>query len=194
MTARFCSILAFLLASGWSGYAQEIEFGKYGPYQFSDVQVANQEGLHFGQVITESGFYEKDISNNIPRVELTGVKYLDAYVYITTTGGCGSYPMSDLNFQLKAAYDNTGGSRLISEAKFLPVSSNNEYIFEFPILERKSLPPGPPPPPPTNAFEQSKVEETAYIYLFGNIDVGDVAAGTYCSEINVEISYVSYDN
>ncbi|MDZ7757834.1 hypothetical protein [Rhodohalobacter sp.] len=59
----------------------------------------------------------------------------------------------------------------------------------FPILSRRQQPPGPPPPPPTGDFDQSQVNETAYIYFYGQIDVGNVVAGQYRGTITVTVEY-----
>lgn len=194
MMRRSLILAVLLLAIGWPGYAQEIHFGQYANYSLT-VDELNNNDLDFGQIITESGTNSIEI-NNAKIIEITGVKYLDVIVDITAdndlylngnTGNAGD-PQKSIPLTLEAAYANNAGTPTIGQAKIINVANNN-FTTRFPILERQNQPPGPPPPPPTNAFDQSKVEETAYFYLYGSINVGDVDAGSYSSQITVTVSY-----
>jgi hypothetical protein len=179
-------------------YAQssgEIHFGKYGSYSLT-TGVLNNNPLDFGTIVTGSGVYNIDI-NSAKVITVTGVEYLDVIVQVTAqpdlylngnSGNAGDAQKS-IPFTLKAAYANNKGIPNIGAAKFIDNISGNAFTARFPILERQGLPPGPPPPPPTNAFQQSKVEDTAYLYLYGSINVGNVKAGNYSSQITVTISY-----
>lgn len=186
----------FFLLCGGSGFAQDIDFAQYGNYSLT-VGELNNNDLDFGQVVTGSGNYSIDI-NNGKVVTITGVEYLDVIVEVTAesslylNGNLGNVGDSQksIPFTLRAAYANNKGTPNVGQAKFITdISSDNSFIRQFPILERQSQPPGPPPNPPTNAFEQSQVEDTAYLFLYGSINVGDVDAGPYSSEITVTINY-----
>ena len=188
-------IITFLfLGWGWSTRAQEIHFSHYGSYTLS-VGELNSNDLDFGQVVSGSGQYSLDI-NSGKVITITGVQYLDVIVEVTFNdlylngdpANAGNSQKS-IPFNLKAAYANNKGTPNIGQAKFINNISGNSFTVRFPVLERQSQPPGPPPPPPTNAFDQSKVEETAYLYLFGSINVGNVDAGPYSSDITVTINY-----
>lgn len=188
------SVFLCLLCLNYS-FAQEIDFGKYGNYQLT-VGELNSDDLDFGQVVSGSGSYSIDI-NNSKVITITGVKYIDVIVEVTAenslylngnTGNAGDSQKS-IPFTLQAAYANNKGTPTVGNAKFITNISNNSFIKQFPILERQHQPPGPPPKPPTNAFDQAKVEETAYLYLYGSINVGDVDAGSYSSQITVTINY-----
>ncbi len=190
--AYLISIIFFALTG--AGYTQEIDFGDYGNYTLTADEL-NNDDLNFGQVITNSGNHSIDI-NNAKIVQITGVKYLDVIVEVTAenalflngnTGYAGDVQKS-LPLTLEAAYANNAGQPSLGQAKIINVATNN-FTKQFPILERQSRPPGPPPPPPTNEFDQSRVEETAYLYIYGSINVGDVDAGSYSSQITVTISY-----
>ena len=184
--------LLLVLAGGVR--AQEINFGQYGSYSLT-VDELNTGDLDFGQVVAESGTNSIDI-NNAKIITITGAKYLDVIVEVTAdndlylngnTGHAGD-PSKTIPLTLEAAYANPTGTPTIGDARIINVPGNT-FTTRFPILERQSQPPGPPPTPPTNAFDQSKVEETAYFYLYGSINVGNVDAGPYSSQITVTVSY-----
>lgn len=190
------SITLFSLAVSFGTVmAQEINFEDYASYSLT-VGELNNNDLHFGQVITGSGQYSIGI-NNAKVVTITGVEYLDVIIevsaatslYLNGNNGNAGDAQKSIPFTLQAAYANNKGTPTIGKAKFITNINNNSFIKQLPILEREHRPPGPPPPPPTNAFDQSKVEETTYLYLYGMIDVGNVDAGSYSSDITVTINY-----
>lgn len=175
--------------------AQEIDFEKYGSYSLTVSELSPGDDLDFGQVVAKSGQNSIDI-NNSKILTIMGVEYLDVLVELSAenslllngnSGNLGDSQKS-IPFTLEAAYANSNGIPKIGEAKFINLA-NNHTVVRFPLLERQNQPPGPPPPPPTNAFNQSQVEETAYLYLFGSINVGDVDAGSYSGEITITINY-----
>jgi len=179
----------------WNSYGQEINFGDYGNYNLTVGELNNDE-LDFGQVVSGSGIHSIDITNG-KVITITGVKYLDVIVqvdaanslYLNGNAAHAGDSQKAIPLTLQAAYSNKAGTPNVGQAKFITNITNNSFITQFPILERQSQPPGPPPPPPTNAFDQSKVEETAYLYLYGSINVGNVDAGSYSSQITVTINY-----
>lgn len=187
-------IIIFLLFTAQSLNAQEIDFGSYGSYTIT-LQVGAGD-LDFGQVIPGVG----GISNpyfielaDSKQLEIIGVHYLDVYVDITATdlelidetcsGDC------TIPFQLQAAYSNSGfENNSIANAQIIPVS-NNMTGARFPIMKRQNQPPGPPPAPPTEAFNQDLVNDTAILYIYGSIDVGDVQPGNYQGTIEITVTY-----
>lgn len=187
------SILFFVLLS-LPAYAQEINFSDYANYSLT-VSEPYSGGLDFGQVVTGDGTYSIGI-NNGKIITITGVEYLDVIIEVTADNSLylngnpanAGDPQKSVPFTLQAAYANNRGLSNIGQAKFINVV-NNSFIKRIPLLERQAQPPGPPPPPPTNAFEQSQVEETANLYLYGSINVGEVNAGYYSGTITVTINY-----
>ncbi|HEX6983639.1 MAG TPA: hypothetical protein VF181_12840 [Balneolaceae bacterium] len=186
--------ITFLLSLSPALHAQEINFSDYANYSLT-VGELNSNDLNFGQVVTGNGIYSIGI-NNGKIITITGVEYLDVIVEVTAENSLylngnpanAGDPQKSVPFTLQAAYANNKGLPSIGQAKFINVV-NNSFIKRIPILERQAQPPGPPPPPPTNAFEQSQVEETAYLYLYGSINVGEVNAGYYSGTITVTINY-----
>lgn len=184
------SLLLLLLAQ--PVVSQEIDFSQYGNYSLSVTEL-NGSDLDFGQVISGSGPKTIDI-NNAKIIDITGVKYLDVIVdvqaaeFLYLNGTQTTDDQKRFKLDLEAAYANPAGTPNVGNAKIINVPNNN-FTTRFPILERQSQPPGPPPPPPTDAYDQSKVEETAYFYLYGSINVDNVNAGSYSTTITVTVSY-----
>ncbi|MFW6157685.1 MAG: hypothetical protein ACOC4S_02460 [Balneolaceae bacterium] len=167
--------------------AQEIDFGSYDDYSLNVEPLGGYETLDFGQVISGEGLREIDLGDDpgMGILRIDGVRYLDVYISITKPdalyaddpGNDDEIPIT----KLEAAYSNNGENDYTS-AKFF---TNPEA--RFPILERQHAAPGPPPAPPREGV--TPPEETAYIYIWGSIDVGNVSAGSYSSQINVTIEY-----
>lgn len=189
---RIFIALLWIMLPAFVVQAQEIDFGDYGNYSIT-VDELNSDPLDFGQVITGSGTHAIDL-NNAKVITITGVKYLDVFIdvmadeYLYLNGSQTTDDQKRINFTLEAAFANNAGQPNIGKAKIINVPSNN-FTKQLPILARQNLPPGPPPPPPTEEFNQAEVEDTAHLYLYGTIDVGNVDAGSYEAQITVNISY-----
>lgn len=172
----------------------QINFGSFGAYtiQLTDISVGS---LTFeGLIVSGTGEHEVLLANAFI-VEIEGVKYLDAGVLITADlellldGNINNSanPQKSISYTLEAAYANKGQQNT-GDAELITVLSNVGDA-RFPILARQFLPPGPPPPPPTEAFNQAAVNDAAYLYLYGKINVGNVDAGTYTGTINISVQY-----
>ena len=190
---RSLSALLFVVLLHTNAQSQ-INFGSFGPYtiQLTDISVGNL--VFDGFIISGSGEHEIELTDAFI-MEIEGVKYLDVGVLITADlellldGNISNSgdPQKSITFTLEAAYANKGQQN-VGDAEFITVISNVGDA-RFPILARQFQPPGPPPPPPTEAFDQSAVEDAAYLYLYGKIDVGDVDAGIYSGNINISVQY-----
>ncbi|HBZ37993.1 MAG TPA: hypothetical protein DEO59_05785 [Balneola sp.] len=88
---------------------------------------------------------------------------------------------------MQAAYANRGDNDT-NEAYNMTVLSNVASA-QFQILQRESGPPGPPPTPVYEGYNPSLFNETAYIYIFGSLNVGSVDAGSYSGQIMVTLNY-----
>ncbi|TVQ64998.1 MAG: hypothetical protein EA360_11045 [Balneolaceae bacterium] len=176
--------------------AQEINFGTFGTYTLELNQVTLDDLEFQGPINPNSGIHEVELTDS-KVLQILGVKYLDVGVLISGDGELlldgdinnASDPTRKIPFTLFAAYSNKGdGNNLPGDSVTIPLSTN-QGTARFPILQRQFAPPGPPPPPPTNAFQMSQVQETAELYLYGQIDVGNVVAGTYSGTITITIEY-----
>jgi len=178
--------------------AQDIRFGDYGEYTIEIEDVGLEDLIFEGPINSNSGIHEVELIDS-KVLSIIGVKYLDVDVEITADGklyldGDPSYdndPQRSIPFTLRASFANEGennvtSSRQIGIANTPSLSSGSA---RFPILSRRQQPPGPPPTPPTGDFDQSLVNETAYLYFYGQIDVGNVVAGSYRGTITVTVEY-----
>ncbi len=195
-TAKQLGFISLMIVLPLQLVAQEIDFGSFGSYTL-DLNQVTLDDLEFqGPIVPGSGIHEVELTES-KVLEILGVKYLDVGVLIMGDGvllldgdteNIGD-PERSIPFTLFAAYSNKGdGSNLPTVSVNIPLVSN-QGSARFPILERQFAPPGPPPPPPTNAFQQSLVQETAELYLYGQIDVGNVMAGMYIGNISITIEY-----
>lgn len=175
--------------------AQEIPFSDYGDYTLIIEELSLGDLEFEGSLQSGGGIYRVELPDAFV-LSVIGNKHLDVGVQIQGDGtlyldGNPEYaddPQRSISFTLRSAYANQGENN-ISDAIFIPVSSDNHVSDRFPVLGRQHLPPGPPPPPPTEGQNPSEYEETAYLYLYGEIDVGPVAAGNYRGSITVTVEY-----
>lgn len=179
--------LLFALLSPVHAGAQEIDFSSFGNYTVSVETEPGFESLDFGNVIAGEGEISVNLGDDpgMAVLAITGVRYLDVIVTITKPNAL--LPMEagvsdEIPFtSLQAAYANHGGNNYL-QAKMM-----NGLQARFPILERQSTPPGPPPTPPREGMDPPT--ETAYLYLWGAINVGNIAGGTYSATIDVTVEY-----
>ncbi len=188
-----CFIVIFsgvTLLSSANARAQEINFGEYGSYGITLLELGSG-GLDFGTLIAETGNKTIDLAN-AATISMKGVKYLDVIVQISAdqflklTPACAD-PSCKIPLTLKAAYANRGHDN-IGQARFINVTANQADIL-IPVLRREGMPPGPPPTPPHKEFNPADYHETAYLYLYGSINVGNVNSGTYNANVTVSIFY-----
>lgn len=174
--------------------AQEIDFGSYNNYSVSVSEFNPAVPLSFGQILRNEGTV--NISLEESKVLLIdGVKYLDIYVDITADpklllngdGNCSINPSCSIPFTLQVAYANRG-TNSTAEANLMNVSSNVASA-RFPILQRGNRPAGPPPTPVYEGYNPAAHTETAYLYLYGSINVGNIDAGSYTADITVTVTY-----
>ena len=184
----FCFFLFLHVATPEKASAQEINFGSYADYQIELHDVTMGDLEFEGPINRNGGIYEVELSDAYI-LEIIGVKYLDVGVLIEGEGELvhESDPEQTIPLTLKGAYANRGQEN-ISDVQLITLS-NNIADVRFPILARDQAPPGPPPRPPTGEFNQAEVNESAFLYLYGEIDVGDVAAGFYSGTITINVRY-----
>jgi hypothetical protein len=192
--ALFTAALLFVTGLN-SVHAQEIEFGRFGEYTITLENISMGDLVFEGPIVSGGGVYQVELIDAYV-LSIIGVKYLDVGVEITGEAellldGNPEYsgdPQRSIAFTLQSAYANNRINN-VSDAIMIPIAGTNMGTARFPVLRRQQLPPGPPPPPPTEAFDQSLVEETAYLYLYGEIDVGNVVAGHYSGTITITVEY-----
>jgi hypothetical protein len=175
--------------------AQEIDFGKFSSkYTVSITELIPAEDLSFGMVIQNEGLKTIDLLD-AKVLMIEGVKYLDVIVDITADNflfldndvSCNGTNSNCIPFNLQAAYANRGNNNT-NHAVLMQVASNVASA-QFPILARGNRPPGPPPTPDFEGYNPALFNETAYLYLYGSINVGNQNAGSYSGQIQVTVTY-----
>jgi len=192
----YISALSLLLILAWAGRSmpalgQEVNFNTYAGEDIT-LTVTNQE-MSFGENgMVVSGTQTQPNKVEIPltsgkktTITIEGVQFLDVIVEITgpsnITNGDQNIPLD-----LKAAYANLGQDQ-IAQSRSIILDSNNYGTQRFRIKGRGNGPPGPPPVPDHEGY--SPPTGSAYLYLYGEIQVGDVNSGTYTGTIRVDVSY-----
>jgi hypothetical protein len=92
-----------------------------------------------------------------------------------------SYPAQTMPLNLTFAYANYGVND-INQAK---TATGNTARFQ--MKERQSGPAGAPPTPPSSGHTPQIV--TAYLYVYGTIDVGMIASGAYSGTVDLYVQY-----
>ena len=191
----FFMVTSFLTVFNPSLAAQEIDFGDFSSkYSVSISELIPAEDLAFGMVIQNEGLKTIDlIDAKVLMIE--GVKYLDVivdvtadnYLYLDTDIACNGSNTNCIPFTLQAAYANRGNNNT-TEAILMQTASNVASA-QFPIEARGNRPPGPPPTPVYEGYNPALYNETAYLYIYGSLNIGNVDAGSYSGEITITVSY-----
>jgi len=145
-------------------------------------------------VISNEGLVTKNLID-AKVLSIEGVKYLDVIVditadtYLLLDGDLGNAGNSArrIPFTLEAAYANRGANNT-GQAIQMPVASNIASA-QFPVRYRGTNPPGPPPTPVYKGYNPALYNETAYLYLYGSLNVGAIDAGSYSANITITVSY-----
>jgi len=181
--SRYLKIV-FLILIPALGYPQTIQFSIY----VEDELTASQESdMQFDQVVSGQGLTQINPGDaGMGVFSITGNEDLDVIVTLdapaqltNTTSPSDIIPITEFSW----AYQNNGaGMYNINRAKIVPGNS-----ARFQMKERTGGPPGPPPTPQRSNYTPTDV--TAYIFVFGAIDVGDVPTGLYAGTVTLTVEY-----
>ncbi|NQU28613.1 MAG: DUF4402 domain-containing protein [Candidatus Marinimicrobia bacterium] len=172
------SLLITQLALTGILFSQSIQFSVY---VTSELNATKQQDLDFQDVITNQGFTPINLGDpGMGVFAVTGNHELDVIVTMTAptdlTDGSNNIP-----FTLNFAYANKGVDD-INDAILVPSNS-----IRFQLLEQSNRPTGPPPTPPHSGYIPT--ESTAYIYIFGSLNIGDVPPGAYSGTVTLTVDY-----
>ncbi len=156
--------------------AQMLAFNIEAPAELT-VTVLSDGVLDFGNLLQNQGPVQ--IMLNDPGTEIISIEgdfNKDVTVTITAPAALQLDASNNLPFTLGAAYandeeDNKGDATLFSG-----------NTATFPIREGGG-------PPPGGGRGGGTPSATAYLYIFGDITVGNVDAGTYSGIINIFVEY-----
>lgn len=172
--------------------AQEIPFGSFSS-QYAITPLATGETLNFPTIIQDEGSVSLTI-NEATQIAIEGTEYLDItvdveinddFIYLNGVDTCTDISCR-IPFNLKSAYYNRSNVPSTSQAVIMngaPLSAR------FPIRHRGNAPPGPPPTPVYSGYDLSLYNETAYIFLYGDLTVGSHNAGSYSNTVTITVTY-----
>ena len=186
------AILLFLLPAGLQ--AQMLAFNIEAPPELT-VTVMSDGVLDFGNLMQNQGLVQIQLMDpDTEIISIEGDSRCSVNVNITSTDLQLNPDL--LPYSLGAAYSNEGGNVDKTQAQNNIFSGNNTNSASttFRLDGTRGQGGGPPcggtaGPPGKGPPGQGPGSTTAYLYIFGDITVGNVRAGTYTGTINVNVSY-----
>ncbi len=174
------SLLFTLLALTGILFPQSIQFSIY---VASELNATKQQDLDFQNVITNQGVTPVNLGDpGMGVFAITGNQELDVIVSLDAPANLTSGGSSDvIPFTLDLAYANKGAND-INDAILVPSNS-----VRFQLLEQSDRPTGPPPTPPHSGYIPT--ETTAYIYIFGSLNIGSITPGAYTGIVTLTVDY-----
>lgn len=161
--------------------SQSIQFSIY---VSSELNAAKQQDLDFGITIQNQGAVQVNLGDpGMGVFSITGNEQFDVAVDLTAPanlthdgGGPDVIPIT-----LHMAYANQGVND-INDAIVVSGSATR-----FPIKARADGAPTPPPTPPHGNY--TAPQATAYLYIYGSINVGAIAEGSYSGSVTLSVNY-----
>jgi len=191
----------FLVLGVGTGFAQRISFNTW--TGSDDITILSPQGamptLDFNQkkraLVPGSEAVTIDLVDNQAVIyEIEAPEGFDLTVDISSPSGfiLTDNPTESIPFLLKVAYNNVSPLDEISGKLGSVELPAGFYSITFPVSRRSSGAPTAPPSPEDGAFTRPKAK--AYLYFYGTLGpIGMVPAGRYEGEININVSFTSYD-
>jgi len=174
-------IVMLLILSAVPVAAQSINFSIH---VSSALDATKDADMTFPQVFAGDGLTAIGLGDGGMGVfAITGNAELDVEVTLVAPSDLvhTQYPAQKMPLTLQFAYANTG----INDFNLAKTVAGHTARFQ--LRERTGGPAGAPPTPP-NASHTPEIV-TAYLYLFGTIDVGQIASGNYGGTVNLYVQY-----
>ena len=164
-------------------FPQSIQFSIYVD---SELTATTEQDLNFGDfIIVGQGLTEVNLGDsNMGKFRITGNEEMDIIITMVAPanltrqeGGTDVIPLT-----LNLAYNNKGAD---NSAQAVTIAGSTVRI---PMKARVGgRPAGPPPTPPHSGYIPAEVD--VFLYIFGDINVGSVAAGSYTATVSITIEY-----
>ena len=161
--------------------AQTIQFSIH---VSSSLDATKDQDMDFGEVMSGAGVSEIHLGDSGMGVfAITGNEEMDVIVTMSADANLHHTGSSSdvIPFTLHFAYANRGAND-INQA--VTVSGGT---VRFQMKERESGPAGVPPTPPSS--HHTPAETTAYIYIYGSMDVGNIDGGNYTGDVDLSVTY-----
>ena len=191
----FLLILVVFTALGSPDSKAQVSFGLFSSDTLELNLLAVQE-LDFGSRVSGQGTVSINLEDEenglVVPLEIVGVAYLDVTVTFPPTielvqQDTGENTPDVMTLNVRMAYSNRGieGEDFARSAAVQVPAGMGSATFQ--IQSRPGGPPGPPPTPPHAGYKPPT--GTAYIYIYGDLDVGQVGAGIYRGDIDIHVQY-----
>ncbi|NQV15367.1 hypothetical protein HQ531_07905 [bacterium] len=161
--------------------AQTIQFSIH---VSSTLDATKDQDMDFATLIAGSGITQINLGDSGMGVfAITGNEELDVIINLTAPANLthtGASP-DVIPFTLEFAYANKGAND-VNQAVVVTGGS-----ARFQLRERVSGPAGAPPTPPS--AHHTPAQATAYIYIYGSMNVGFIDAGGYTGNVDLSVTY-----
>ncbi len=173
---------------------QSVLFGTYAS-EGLEANVLPPYVLDFGSIVsgeetTVSIRMDNEERGEIVPIEIIGPAYHDVTVYFPSTIQLIQEDVEDnpdeMTLAVRLAYSNRGLELPAARNSYTEVPAGQSQIT-FQIKRRGLGPPGPPPTPPHAGYTPKP--GTAYVFIYGDLTVGNVSAGTYKGQIDIQVEY-----
>jgi len=150
----------------------------------SSLDASKDSDMAFPEVMSGDGLTAINLGDaGMGVFAISGNEELDVEVVLSAPANLvhTTLPAYTMPLTLGFAYANHG----VNDVNQAVTVVGNTARFQ--LKERESGPAGAPPTPPNSSHTPNIV--TAYIYLFGTIDVGAVASGAYSGTVQLSVQY-----
>ncbi|MCF7808002.1 MAG: DUF4402 domain-containing protein [Candidatus Marinimicrobia bacterium] len=150
----------------------------------SSLNATKDQDMDFGTIISGTGLTEINLGDaGMGVFAITGNEEMDVIVTLTAPANLIHTGASSdvIPFTLNFAYANKG----VNDINQAVTSTGGTARFQ--MRERESGPAGAPPTPPSS--HHTPAEATAYLYIYGTLNVGNIDAGTYSADVDLEVIY-----
>ncbi len=183
--SKYKNLLLLILLSLFIGQGsvlgQTIQFSIH---VASSLNATKDQDMDFDTVLSGDGLVSINLGDTGMGVfAITGNEELDVIVTMTAPANLthtGSSP-DVIPFTLNFAYANRGAN----DVNQAVVVSGTTARFQ--MRQRESGPAGAPPTPPSGYH--TAAEATAYIYIYGSMNVGVIDAGSYSGTVELSVTY-----
>ncbi|NQV49652.1 MAG: hypothetical protein HQ507_04110 [Candidatus Marinimicrobia bacterium] len=161
--------------------AQVIQFSVH---VASSLNASKDQDMDLGTAISGSGLSQVNLGDpGMGIFSITGNEELDVIVTLTAPANLTHTGASAdvIPFTLEFAYANRG----VNDVNQAVAGTGGTARFQ--MRQRDSGPAGAPPTPPSAHY--TAANETAYIYIYGSMTVGNIDPGTYSGDVDLTITY-----
>lgn len=175
------SLFFLMLLVSISVSAQTIQFSVF---VSSSLNATKDQDMDLGSVISGSGLTQVNLGDpGMGVFSITGNEELDVIVTLTAPANLTHTGISSdvIPLTLEFAYANKGAN----DVNQAIVGTGGTARFQ--LKQRSSGPAGPPPTPAGS--HHTPADATAYIYIYGSMNVGNIDAGSYSGVVELSITY-----